>query len=183
MVLMSDEKIIQKLLAAQGARAAYPADDETFKEVCRLEEGIVDTTFGMPMENRALKACMESQGRAVFFCDYSFEPPDCHVMIMEDTNGKMVGFDVPEPLREKYSSDPDLVWMGEDFAIDPNADMGECMMVMLPQELKCLGESEGVRRSVILYPALEADQYLKRKYGVDLDDPQIASAIVGFDYL
>ncbi len=180
---MSDDKIIDKLMAAKGARAAFPADEETFDMVCRLEDGITDTTFGMPMENRALKACIGSQDRAVFFCDYSFEPPECHVMIMEDSNGKMVGFDVPDCLREKYSSDPDLVWMGEDFAIDPAADMGECTMVMLPQELKCLGEAEGVKRAVILYPALEADQYLKKKYGIDLDDPQVASAIVGYDLI
>ena len=51
---MSDDKIIEKLKVAKGARAAFPADEETFKEVCRLEDGIEDTTFGMPMENRAL---------------------------------------------------------------------------------------------------------------------------------
>lgn len=177
--MMDDDALIRKVLSAKGAVKAFIADDETFYEVCRLEDGIVDTSFGMPMENRALEACKGSHKRLVVFCTIAFEPPDCHVMIMEDVNGKMVGFDVPDSMRAQYSSDPDLIWMGEDFAISPDADVGECNMVMLPQDIGCLGEAEGVGRAVLLYPALDADMYLKKKFGIDLDDPSIASGIIG----
>ncbi|MBR3477295.1 MAG: hypothetical protein IKH39_09160 [Candidatus Methanomethylophilaceae archaeon] len=181
--MMEDEKLLNKILSAKGALQAFVADEETFNQVCSLEDGVIDTSFGMPIENRALEACKGCQKRLVLFCTIAFEPPDCHVMTMEDVNGKLVGFDVPDCMREKYSSDPDLIWMGEDFAISPDADIGECTMVMLPQELKCLGEEEGVKRAVLLYPALDADVYLKKKYGVDLEDPRIASAIVGCEPL
>jgi hypothetical protein len=69
--------------------------------------------------------------------------------------------------------------MGEDFVISPDADIGECRMVMLPQDLKCLGEAEGIGRAVILYPAADADIYLKEKFGVDQNDIRIASGIIG----
>ena len=179
MAMMEDAGLIRKVLSAEGAVGAFIADDETFMEVCRLEEGVSDTSFGMRMENRALEACKECPKRIVVFCTVQFEPPDCHVMVMEDADGKRVGSDVPGSMREQFLSDPDLIWMGEDFVVSPCADIGGCRMVMLPQEIKCLGEAEGVGRAVILYPSMDADAYLKEKFGADRNDAGIASGIIG----
>ena len=51
---MSDDKIIEKLKAAKGARAAFPADEETFKEVCRLEDGTADGAIYFETEDQAV---------------------------------------------------------------------------------------------------------------------------------
>jgi len=54
-------------------------------------------------------------------------------------------------------------------------------MVMLPQKVKSIGEKEGVKNAVLLYPSTTTDLILRKYYGISPGEPDIASAILAFD--
>lgn len=174
-------KIKEKLLRTPGVVLVFETDDETFGKVAEMESGIQDTTFGMPLDNRALAKSMGQECRMVLFCDMRFQPPADHVMVMYNAAGEMVAFDVPHGRISEFENDPDLVWLCEDFVMRPDALSEAKAMTMLPQRIDCIGEAEGVRDPVVFYPALTTDTYLREKYGVDPMNADIASAILSFD--
>ncbi len=176
---MDEEAVIEKLLSIKGAKAAFHTDRETFSSICRLEMNVSTTTAGMAMENRALDACMGCTKHVVIFCDGDLELPEGHILLMEDLSGNIIGHDVPPSMMRECASDPDLVWLSDDFVIRPDADLCSCKMVMLPRELKVL--EEGASRTALLFPNTDTDIFLKKRYGFDLDDPNIATAVLGYD--
>ena len=54
---MDPKAIAEKLMNAPGIHQAVVPDDDVLNELFAREDDIVDTTFGMPIDNRALAAC------------------------------------------------------------------------------------------------------------------------------
>lgn len=180
---MDPKAIAEKLMNAPGIHLAVVPDDDVLNELFAREDDIVDTTFGMPIDNRALAACRGRSKHVVIFCDYTFEVPDGHVMMMEDENGKTVGFDIPSGKAEEYIDRTDLVWLSDDFVLLTTTGSDIAKVVMLPQKARCIGEKDGVKDAVLFYPATTTDMFLKKRFGVDTDTPSIASALLSFDEL
>lgn len=175
---MTTEDVRNKLLSTDGVKLAFIPDEETIRSIFEQEDVIMDTTFGMPLDNRALKACMERDGHIIVFSTYAFETPTEHVMTMEDDDGNLVGFDIPHGKESEYQDDENLMWLCDDFVLRTDGEATK--VVMLPQSTGCIGCEEGVCDAVIFYPATTTDQYLREKYGVDMMDSNIASAMVSF---
>ena len=179
---MGMEEVLSKLCKDKAVKAAFPLEGEFFKEVVEEEGGIIECSFGMPMANRALDAVKKKKFAVCVFCWGTFEVPTDHVMMMEDGCGNIVGHDVPSCLMCKFKDDPDIVWLCDDFAMYPHkAASEEVIMVMLPQRARCVGKEEGVKDPVLLYPATTTDLLLRKHFGISVDDPKIASAILAFD--
>jgi len=179
---MGVEEVISKLCKDAAIKAAFPLDGDFFREVVEEEGAVDECTMGMPLDNRALEAVKKKKSAVCIFCYGTFEVPTDHVMMMEDGCGNIVGHDVPSCLMCKYKDDPDIVWLCDDFAMYPHkACSQEMIMVMLPQKAKCVGKEEGVRDPVLLYPATSTDILLRKHFGIPIDDPKIASAIIAFD--
>jgi hypothetical protein len=52
---------------------------------------------------------------------------------------------------------------------------------MLPQKISTINESDGAKDPIILYPAPTTDVILRKHFGIDTDDPDVASALLSFD--
>jgi hypothetical protein len=178
---MTISKILEKLKSADGIVEAFVLEGDVLKTVLE-EEGAVDTSIGMPMENRALEECIKKNTKVCVFCRYSFEQPTEHVMIMEDGNGNIVGHDIPIGSKDDPVSDPDAVWLSEDFVMFPGLmTADEVKVVMLPQKISTVNETDGAKDPMILYPAPTTDEILRKHFGIDVEDPDIASALIAFD--
>jgi hypothetical protein len=178
---MSLETIIKKIRATEGVVDVFVLEGDVLDKVLD-EEGNVDTSIGMPLENRALEECIKKNTKVCVFCGYSFEQPTEHVMIMEDGNGNIVGHDIPIGSKDDPVSDPDAVWLSEDFVMFPGLmTADEVKVVMLPQKISTVNETDGAKDPMILYPAPTTDEILRKHFGIDVEDPDIASALIAFD--
>ncbi len=149
--------------------------------LCTLEEDdlCVDTSFGMPIDNKAMDACLACDFVLCVFANTSFEQPSDKIMMMQDSSGLVLGHDVAPSQMDEYMAREDLIWLSEDFVIYPSTEMGDdIILVMLPQIYNGFSEEDGVSEAVIFYPATTTDSIIKEKYG-EFDDPQIATLLMG----
>jgi len=180
---MGLEEVLSKLRSEKNVMAAFHLEGEFYREVVEEEDSITECSMGMPLINRALEAVMKRDTAVCIFVKNSFETPDDHVMIMEDLCGNIVGHDVPVCKMHEFKDDPRIFWLCDDFAIYPDrSEMHDIVMVMLPLKAKSVGEKEGAKDPVILYPATTTDIMLRTHFGIPVDDP-VASAILAFDEL
>ncbi|MDR3074730.1 MAG: hypothetical protein LBU30_01660 [Candidatus Methanoplasma sp.] len=179
---MGLEDVLRKLGAEKSIKAAFPLDGEFYNEVIGEEGGITESSFGMPLVNRALEEVLKRKIAVCLFCESTFETPTDHVMVLEDGCGNIIGHDVPAHMMDDFRDDPEILWLCEDFAVYPHkAESHDVLMVMLPQNVKSVGENEGVMDPVLLYPATTTDIMLRKHFGIPMNDPKIASAILAFN--
>jgi hypothetical protein len=179
---MGLKEVLEKLRSVGSVKAAYPLEGEIYDNVIAEESGVTESFTGMPLDNRALDEVLKRSAAVCLFCGSAFEVPSDHVLVMEDTEGNVVGHDIPACMAAKFKDNKDVFWFTEDFVIYPErANMHDAVMVMLPQKVTFVGESEGVRNAVLLYPATTTDLMLRMHFKVSLGDPDIASAILAFD--
>ncbi len=181
---MGLEEALEKIRSDRSVTAAFVLEGEIYKEVVGEEGSVTESTFGMPLINRALEEVMKREIAVCIFCDGSFEPPSDHVMVMEDDRGNLVGHDIPVCRMGEFKDDPNIFWLCDDFVMYPNkTESQDIVMVMLPQKVCSIGEDEGVRDLILMYPATTTDILLRKHFGVSVDDPKIASAIMAFNVL
>ncbi|MCL2510237.1 MAG: hypothetical protein FWF07_04065 [Methanomassiliicoccaceae archaeon] len=180
---MGLEEILAKLGSDKSVKAAYLLEGEFYEEVIEEEGGVTESSMGMPLVNRALEAVLKKDTAVCIFCDGTFETPTDHVMVMEDAQGNMVGHDVPTCMLNNFKNKPDIFWLCEDFIVYPNVAMDRIVMVMLPQKVRMFGERDGIKDPILLFPATTTDILLREHFGISVDEPGIASAIIAFDFL
>lgn len=180
---MDTERVLKHMKSVAGVHGAMVLDSETIAEVSAMEEGVTDTSFGMPLDNRALEACRKKAVWLCLFCDYTFEQPTDHVMLMEDENGNVIGFDIPPGKQDSFIDREDLVWLSDDFVLKGDAEGDVSKVVMMPQKLSCIGSEAGVKDAIVFYPNTATDGHLRDKLEYKDEAPGIASAIMAFDWL
>lgn len=179
---MGLDEIIDRLNAEDSVHGAYVLDEETLRMVVD-EESQVTTTIGMPMENRAMAECLKRSTFVCVFCEYAFEVPTDHVMIMVDGSGNIMGHDIPRGKAAEYAGRTDVTWLSDDFVMYPDAMGDDIKVVMLPQDVNVIGEREGAVKPVMVYPSTTTDIILKKRFGVDAVTSKLASALLAFDLL
>jgi len=181
---MGLEDIIAKIASHISVKAVFLLEGEFYGEVVEEESSITESSMGMPLVNRALEEVLKRGTALCIFCDGGFEHPMDHIMVMEDGAGNRVGHDVPACMINDFKDDQDIFWLCDDFAIYPNkAETHDMLIIMLPQKVKYIGESEGAKNPVLLYPATTTDIMLRKHFGISVDDPGMASAILAFDII
>ena len=178
---MGAAEIAELLKTKKGVHGAHILDGELLKEAFDEEKQVTESSFGMPLVNRALEECLKKHVFVCLFCDYGFELPTDHVMIMEDGNGNIVGFDIPPGQCDQYTDRADITYLSDDFVMLPEAACDEIRIVMLPQKVKCIDEKNGVKDPVLFYPATTTDGILKKRFGIDPASSDLASVIMAFD--
>lgn len=180
---MGIEAILAKLNNERSIRAAYLLDGDFYKEVIAEESSVIESTMGMPLANRALDEVLKRDVSICIFCDAAFEVPTQHVMVLEDTDGNVVGHDVPECMMNDFNDNPDAYWLCDDFIMYPDRTSGDVVMVMLPQKVSIIGADDGVLDPILLYPATTTDILLKEHFKVSQDEAGLASAILSFNFI
>ena len=174
--------VLTKLGSNPAVKAAFSLEGEFYIDVIAEESSVIEGSMGMPLVNRALEEVRKRRTAVCVFCYGAFEVTTGHIMTMEDKSGNVIGHDVRGCMLDELRDDPNIIWLCDDFAIYPDKiETQEIFMVMLPQRVCSIGEKEGVRDPVILYPATTTDIMLKMHFGIPLNDPGVASAIIAFD--
>jgi len=172
--------IVRKLKERDGIRAVFLLEGESLKKTVDEEKSIETSSMGIPLVNRALEECLKRNTFLCLFCDHAFETAMDHVIVMEDGDGNIIGHDVPPCMMDDFKDDPNIIWLSDDFAMFPNiSTCHEFMIVMLPQKVTIIGESDGVRDPILLYPSTTTDMVLKKIFGSPA--PNLSSAIIAFD--
>lgn len=184
---MGLEKVLEKLSKDESIKGIFVLDGEFYKEVIEEEGSVIESSMGMPLVNRALEEVLKRKVAVCVFCDGAFDIPMNHIMVMEDGCGNRIGHDVPACMADDFKDDLNILWLCDDFAMYPDrAETQEIVMVMLPQKAHSVGEKEGVKEAIILYPATSTDILLRKRFGISLNDPKMArmaSAILAFDII
>jgi len=179
---MGMEDVLAKIRSNKGVRGAFALEGENYREVMEEESSVIESSMGMPLNNRALKEVLKRKMAVGIFFDYTFEAPEDHIVMLEDGCGNMIGHDVPKCMMDKFKDDPEIVWLCDDFAMYPcKARSEEMVFIMLPQKVGFIGADEGAKDPVLLYPATTTDILLRKLFGFSASEPGIATAILGFD--
>lgn len=180
---MSLDDILKKLESDDAVKGAFHLDGELYKKVIAEESSVTTSSMGMPLVNRALEATLKRDTAVCVFCTDGFEIPIEHTMILEDGDGNRIGHDVPVCMIDDFKDDTEIFWLCDDFAVYPNRQTSdETLMVMLPLTARSIGEQDGAKDPIILYPATTTDIILKEHFGIPLDS-HLASAIVSFNLI
>ncbi|MFA6802326.1 MAG: hypothetical protein WCR09_02640 [Candidatus Methanomethylophilaceae archaeon] len=175
---MSVERIIESLGKHRGVKQIILLDEE-LTDIIKDEESQVVGSFGIPIENEAMKECLSKEIKLCIYCDYSFEHPDDSIMFMKDGEGNIVGQDVADCKKSQFEEKDGLMWLSEDFVLYPGADMGpDIRMVMVSQRYHGFSEEDDVSEAVLFFPATSTDCIIKSRYGYP-QDPQVGTAIMG----
>ncbi len=172
-------KEVAEILRRHNGVIRVEVPDRDFLSAVKEDDLCVDTSFGMPIENEAMKACFSCDFVLCVYVDTSFEQPENIIMMMQDSMGNVFGHSVPASQIENYLGREDVVWLSYDFVLYPNVDAGEDMsLVMLPQEYHGFSEGDGISEALVFYPAVTTDCIIKEKYG-DPGDSGVATMLMG----
>jgi hypothetical protein len=180
---MGLEEVLAKLGSENAVKGAFPLEGEFYKEVIEEEGSVTEGSMGVPLVNRALEEVLKRDIVVCMFVEGSYDAPTDHLMLMEDLCGNLIGHDVPASKMDEFKNNPDIVWLCDDFAIYPGrGELHDIVMVMLPQKATSVGEKEGVKDPVLLYPATTTDIMLREHFGIS-PSAKVASAILAFNNL
>ncbi|MCL1904825.1 MAG: hypothetical protein FWG19_01710 [Methanomassiliicoccaceae archaeon] len=181
---MGLKEVLERLDSDGSVKAAFLLEGEPYDRFVAEEGGVTGSFSGMPFVNRAFKEVIKRKIAVCIFARGPFEPDSDHILIMEDSNGNVVGHDVPECMMDRYKNDPEIFWLSDDFAVYPDrAGMHDVVMVMLPKKVTSIGEKEGIKDPIMLYPATTTDMILKRHFNMLSCEPGLATAILAFDVI
>lgn len=177
---MTTPEEVAEILRGHNGVVRVEIPDGDFLSALEEDDMSVDTSFGMPIENKAMEACLSCDMVFCVYADTSFERPENTIMVMQDSEGNVFGHDIPDSRIEEYIGREDVIWLSYDFILYPKAaDVCEEMtLVMLPQEYRSFTKDDGVSEALVFYPALTTDGIIKEKYG-DPDDSSIATLLMG----
>ncbi|MCQ2079051.1 MAG: hypothetical protein MJZ38_03215 [archaeon] len=169
----------EKLLSTGKLHALFVPTEAELERFFEMEASI-QTGSGMPLVNLSLQEAMRRRHHLVIVQREIIDRVPHHNMTMVDSEGTVVGFDVPDDLRHEVEGRDDLVWLSEDFVMDPSKGVGEVSIVLHPYPITIIGEDEGVRDAVLMFPAAPVDDLIRDTYGVP-HTREFNSAIVSFD--
>lgn len=176
------ERVIAKLKAREHTEGVFvPTADQ--KEIIFKAEGGVKAGTGMPIRNDSLEEARKRQHNLVLVSsvggDFGWVPH--HNMTWEDSRGNVVAFDVPDALRYEIDGRDDLIWISEDFVMDPNVlGSDELTIVFHPAPITIVGEEEGVKDAILMFPAAPVDDVIRMMFGVE-HTPRVNTSILSFN--
>jgi hypothetical protein len=145
-------------------------------EVQSLETGI------MPFINRGVWAALDREVQLVIVMEPACEilPKSNSLVHIEDAEGNVIGEWLSKERREREKDRKDMRMIGEDFALYSELEITGKPYFVLPEvDFAYLDGVEGVKNVTSGSLSPPADLYLHKV--MVLDDPALATHIVGFD--
>ena len=136
--MFSISEVVGKLGSMPQIVSVYIPDESDIRTFYE-EESRVSTISDMPMENEAMAVSKSRKHHLIVVFTEGLENSPHHEVVMKDGDGNLVGWDVPPGLEYEVEGRDDLVWMSEDFVIDPSAMEGEIRVVLVAQRLTVIG--------------------------------------------
>lgn len=175
-------KVLDKLKAVGSVVDAF----ELTPDVCREafdEEGTVGCSSGFPLENEALAVSEKLRHHVLVVYGDMFDEVHDSSVEMRDGSGRRVGWIAEDKDIPELSKRGDLIVMSGNFVVTEDfAELKDVHMVLPVQHLGVIGEAEGVKGQIAMFPSPSTDDLLRTRFRIPKDSA-LATAIVSFDEL
>lgn len=179
-VMLVDE-FLALLRGMDGVITAEIMPSDLIQEVAEKESSVDTITGGMTLENIGLFQCLHHEHVFVLISKGFLQRSEEITMRMIDTEGVVIGHDVPDSMREELSARKDLIWMSDGFVLFPELITNrDAKMVMGCSTLRLDGVPGDVTARMF-YPSIASAELINRRYGVE--GPYISAAVIGVDGL
>lgn len=166
------------LCGIEGILRAEPLSADRIQRIAETEASVREVSGGMRLENIGLFQCIHRQDVLVVFCDSRFPRPDEVTMRMIDTNGVVIGHDVPPSMEGDLHDRDDLIWVSEGFVMYPGLISDRDAKFVMSSAGFPQGCVDGID-PIVYYPSVPTAQVLNESFGVS--DTGISTLILGVD--
>lgn len=145
------------------------------------EEATVTSTFGTPVVNSGLDDCLERGTAIVAFVDETFWEPQETYMVLRNSDGTVVGYDIPTSRIPEYETRDDLMFISDGFVMRTDVSMDEAPAMEMRSRVY-RGEDGSLpeeTNAVIWYPSPSTSDMIHDAFGVP--DTGLATAMLGVD--
>ncbi len=174
------EKIQDTLSNLPGTIHVFPLDPSCTSKVIEIEKGI-KAALGLEVKNLGLEECLQRQYVFCIVKDKRFRPPPEPTVLLIGDGDMIVGEEIVPSNKEKFKDMEDIIYLSDEFVLYTNKKPKnrECF-VMPPVSFPELDDIPGVKNVVSCSPSGPSDMMLRQYHGL-IDDPKLASILVGFD--
>lgn len=171
------ENMCTLLEGMPGVRAARVLNGPLRERVRRSEASNVSASGGLRLDNRGMEACLGMEHVFIIHCDSTFPRPEVITMRMVDTEGTLIGHDVPPSMRCEFEGRDDLLSVANGFVIyAERMNNLPVTLEMLESPLVVPGAPEGTE-CLIFFPSLPTAELLNMELG--LEGERMATVVVG----
>ncbi len=175
------DEFLTLLRGMDGVITAEIMPSDLVQEVAETESSVDTITGGMVLENIGLFQCLHHENVFVLISEGFLQRSEEITMRMIDTEGVVIGHDVPDSMREELSARKDLIWMSDGFVLFPELITNrDAKMVMGCSTLRLDGVPGDVTARMF-YPSIASAELINRRYGVE--GQYISAAVIGVDGL
>ncbi len=164
---MTAEDVMASLRANRGVLAAHWLDGDRFARFCAEERKVQSSVSGIPVDNEAFE---QTRRRDRHVCLMLRRGSECYrtaCVQMKNESGDVVGFYATPETKEELIQREELVWISDDFALDPTKNGGDIRVVLPPIGTDIIGEAEGARDVILMSPSPSTDWELRIMFGMD----------------
>jgi len=182
-VVNNAENLIKAIL---GVIAVQRLSKEDCARIMELEEKGELETFGMERRNEGLREVLRREIVFAVVHSSEFRAPKEPIMVWT-LDGEVVGEMIPNLAEDKPKTNrfSKAIFVSRDFVIYRDrfkkASGGRMALVFPKVSFPELSDVRGVRDVVSGSPSGEADNYVKRKIGVNTSDIKLGTVLVGFN--
>ena len=176
---MRSTEYLGLLRAMPGVVRAELVPADLVQSVAEMEASITRASGGMKLENSGMVQCLKRSMVAVVFCDCDFKRPEAVTMRMVDTDGVVIGHDVPPSRMDEFRARDDVLWIASGFIM--YADLicsNDATMVMDSSSLMVAGAPED-SVAEMFYPSCSSSDMINTRFA--MPGGMISNAIVGID--
>lgn len=145
------------------------------------EEATVVSSFGTPVKNTGLEDCLKRNTLFMGFVDETFWLPPEISMKLRNSDGTVVGHDLPADMLPEYQGRDDIMFLSDDFIMYADKEMDAApYMEMLAYTLR--GEDGSLPESVnavFWCPSPTSNTFIHQAYGQE--DTGLATTIFAAD--
>ncbi len=175
----------EQLEIVRGMRGVVHAFylDREILEAVRKEEETVRAMGSIEVNNLGYYQAIMRENVICIIKDPRFRPPPEPTVVLEASNGVLIGEEVFPFTAHKYANKQEVIWLSDGFVLFPTipADGSE-QFLMPPVSFPELNTSNGCKDVVSCSPAPTCDLMIRTKYGLQ-DDAKLASVLVAFNRL
>ncbi len=177
---MDLEKVITKLKSMEHVVDVFVPEDEDLEKIFE-KESEVKAGSGMTLRNDSLAEAKKRKRHLCVVQDKeSFDKTPHHLVTWETTDGHTMAYDVPPSMREEVKAKKDLIWLSDNFVMEPIPYKSDIVCVMHPSPISVVGTDDGIKDVIAMYPSPPVDQMIRHKFDI-ADSWDYATRILSFN--
>lgn len=183
---MEESEFLRRMREDPSILRVERMPDDLYARIVAEESTVTGAGGQMPVHNVGLEDCDRRTARYVVFmlpgALAGADPdPDYHTMVMRDSVGSVVGFDISPRRVDEFRARDDVVFLSDDFVLFPSVcPKGElCMEIRAMPYAGRGGWIPEETGPIVWFPCSTSTVILAEYYGMDLG--QASAAMLALD--